>query len=231
MLLRSSRLALPSPLPLARRARHTLVCATAPPTRLAGVRHISGIARKGEPALHGMGYWSGDGESQARARADAEAYEIAAANAAEDGYTPRPSYSRYANRERLLAGLMAAADADGPEFTHLSELIPEPEDRRVPGPCGVVLNVLRREGALTTAQLWEKVSERYPGIIGTKAFMKQKILKKALVNRLIKVRDPTPATAAIGPAPPRGARSAALRSLRRAALALPRRARSSPTDA
>ena len=187
----ATRLGLLNPMSQARRARHTLLSVATPTTRFAGVRHASGLrdlADKGEPAIHGMGYWTGNAEQQARARADPEAYEIAAANAAEDGFTPRPSFNRHAQRKRLLAGLLAASDPDGPAFTHLSQLIPEPEVVRVPGPSGAVLNVLRREGALTTQQLWEKVSERYPGVIGTKAFMKRRILKEALINRLVKVR-------------------------------------------
>eukprot|EP00966_Prymnesium_polylepis_P158089 3654071-Prymnesium_polylepis.1 len=71
--------------------------------------------------------------AQAAVRADAAAYEVAATNALEDGFTPRPSYSRWARRERLQAALTAASE--GADF-----VIPEPELIRVPGPCGAVLN-------------------------------------------------------------------------------------------
>ena len=52
----------------------------------------------------------------------------------------------------------------------------------------MILNLLRRRGPLTTQELWGVASERYPGVISTKNFMKKTVLRHDLRNKLIKVR-------------------------------------------
>jgi hypothetical protein len=96
-------------------------------------------------------------------------------------YTPRPSYSRSTRRARLQAALEAAKQ--GGEF-----VLPKPEDRPLPGPCGAVMNVLRESGPLTTGELFDAVEARYAGVLRSKRYLKANILQDALVKQVIKVR-------------------------------------------
>ncbi|KAL1522470.1 hypothetical protein AB1Y20_017458 [Prymnesium parvum] len=121
------------------------------------------------------------GVLQAEVRSDAEAAKIAAASALEDGFTPRATFSRWARRERLHAALSLAAS--GEEFR-----LPPAKIVDVPGPCGAVMNTLRRTGPVTTRELWDSLSERYPGVVATKNHLKLRILQDALKNKLMKVR-------------------------------------------
>ena len=66
--------------------------------------------------------------------------------------------------------------------------MPTPEARMMPGPCGAVMNVLTERGPLKTAELYEAVEARYPGVVTSKTHLKQHILKRALANKLMKVR-------------------------------------------
>ena len=68
--------------------------------------------------------------------------------------------------------------------------VPKPEPRTVPGPCGAVMNVLRERGPLKTDELFDAVEARYPGVVRSKTHLKQKILKSALVNKVMKVKLP-----------------------------------------
>lgn len=96
-----------------------------------------------------------------------------------------PSYSRWARRERLLEAL--ANCAEGEEFK-----LPPPQPRTLPGPCGAVMNVLRdnTKGPLKTAEIFAECEERYPGALRSKAHLKQKILMRALKNKVLKARLP-----------------------------------------
>ena len=78
-----------------------------------------------------------------------------------------------------------AQAAAGGEFA-----LPKPEPRTMPGPCGAVMNVLTETGPLLTSELFDKVEARYPGVVGSKTHLKQHILKRALVNKLMKVKLP-----------------------------------------
>jgi len=93
----------------------------------------------------------------------------------------RPSFSRSARRQRLQEALAAAAE--GKPFE-----IPEPKPQTVPGPCGAVMNVLKENRPLTSAELFAAVEEKYPGVVKSKTHLKQKIMKVALVNKVMKVR-------------------------------------------
>lgn len=106
--------------------------------------------------------------------------EIAVANALKDGYSPRASYSRWARNQRLRAALDATRE--GSDF-----VIPRPEKMDVPGPCGAVMNVLRLLGPLRTDELWEAVSQRYPGVVSSKNHLKKHVLRDHLRNKLVKV--------------------------------------------
>lgn len=94
-----------------------------------------------------------------------------------------PSYSRRARRERLQEALASAAG--GGEF-----VVPTAEPQVMPGACGAVLNVLREGGPLKTQELFDAVEARYPGVVRSKTHLKQKILKSALVNKVMKVKLP-----------------------------------------
>ena len=93
----------------------------------------------------------------------------------------KPSYSRRDRRARLQAALDSAAR--GGEF-----VLPKPEPRTMPGPCGAVMIVLGLRGPLTTSELFDALNERFPGVVKSKTHLKQRILKRALVNKLLKVR-------------------------------------------
>ena len=92
-----------------------------------------------------------------------------------------PSYSRSARRARLKQALAQAAS--GGEF-----VVPAPETRSMPGPCGAVMNVLSEGGPLKTSELYEAVEKKYPGVVVSKTHLKEHILKRALVNKLVKVQ-------------------------------------------
>eukprot|EP00322_Chrysochromulina_rotalis_P019841 CAMPEP_0115846916 /NCGR_PEP_ID=MMETSP0287-20121206/10107_1 /TAXON_ID=412157 /ORGANISM="Chrysochromulina rotalis, Strain UIO044" /LENGTH=194 /DNA_ID=CAMNT_0003300721 /DNA_START=13 /DNA_END=597 /DNA_ORIENTATION=- len=92
-----------------------------------------------------------------------------------------PSYSRSARRERLHAALSQAAT--GGAFD-----IPQPEPQSTPGPCGAVTNILTERGPLTTNELFDAVEAQHPGIVRSKTHLKQHILKRALANKLMKVK-------------------------------------------
>lgn len=109
------------------------------------------------------------------------ALSAAAEDSAVQVPTFAPSFSRRARRERLKSALSEAAL--GNEF-----VIPEPELRDSPGPCGAVMNVLTESSPLTTSEIFEAVEARYPGVLRSKTHLKQHILKKALVNKLMKVQ-------------------------------------------
>ena len=118
------------------------------------------------------------------------AADPAPAPAAADKYAPmdfevptvfKPSYSRSARRARLHAALESAAR--GGEF-----VLPPPEPRTTPGPCAAVMIVLGLRGPLTTNELFEALGERFPGVMKSKTHLKQRILKRALVHKLLKVR-------------------------------------------
>jgi len=78
-----------------------------------------------------------------------------------------------------------AASMQGEPFA-----VPKPEARNMPGPCGAVMNVLRERGPMRTQALFDAVQEQYPGVLRSKTHLKQKILKSALVNQLMKVQMP-----------------------------------------
>ena len=60
----------------------------------------------------------------------------------------------------------------------------------LPGPCGAVMNVLRKSGPLKTQELFDAVEAEYPGAVRSKTHLKQKILKSALVHKVLKVQLP-----------------------------------------
>ena len=78
-----------------------------------------------------------------------------------------------------------AAAAEGGEFE-----IPKAEPQAIPGPCGAVMNVLRKSGPLKTQELYDAVEAEYPGAVRSKTHLKQKILKSALVHKVLKVQLP-----------------------------------------
>lgn len=100
-----------------------------------------------------------------------------------DGSLFAPNYSRRSRRERLQRALAAAAE--GGEFE-----IPKAEPQAIPGPCGAVMNVLRKSGPLKTQELYDAVEAEYPGAVRSKTHLKQKILKSALVHKVLKVQLP-----------------------------------------
>lgn len=108
------------------------------------------------------------------------AREIAAASAREHGFAPRPSYSRAARRERLLAALELAKA--GEEFE-----LPKAQPVEIPGPCGAVMNLLRERGPLTTEAMWAALEERYPGVVKSRQHLEDQVLGEHLRNKLIKV--------------------------------------------
>ncbi|KAL3922750.1 MAG: hypothetical protein SGPRY_004450 [Prymnesium sp.] len=108
------------------------------------------------------------------------AREIAAASAREHGFSPRPSYSRAARRERLLAALELAKA--GEEFE-----LPKAQPVEIPGPCGAVMNLLRERGPLTTEAMWAALEERYPGVVKSRQHLEDQVLGEHLRNKLIKV--------------------------------------------
>ncbi len=50
------------------------------------------------------------------------------------------------------------------------------------------MNVLRKFGPLNFHDLYEAVSSQYPGVVGSKQHLKKRILGRALVHQLTKVR-------------------------------------------
>ena len=108
------------------------------------------------------------------------------AEAAETGvaasYTP--DYSRAGRRARLQAALARAAQGEPFE-------IEKAQRRAMPGPCGAVMNVLRRSEPLKLAELYDAVEQRYPGVLRSRNHLKTKILRVALVNKIMKVKLPT----------------------------------------
>jgi hypothetical protein len=50
------------------------------------------------------------------------------------------------------------------------------------------MNVLSEGGPLKTSELYEAVEQKYPGVVVSKTHLKEHILKRALVNKLVKVQ-------------------------------------------
>lgn len=59
----------------------------------------------------------------------------------------------------------------------------------LPGPCYAVTSTLEEVGEpLTTKELFAAVEEKWPGALNSVHHLKHKVLKKALVNNVVKVR-------------------------------------------
>ena len=84
--------------------------------------------------------------------------------------------------EAVWGGLEAAAA--GGEFA-----VPAAEQCEAPGPCAAVMITLAQRGPLRTSALFDAIEERWPGTVRSRTHLKQRILKRALVNKLMKVRD------------------------------------------
>ena len=109
----------------------------------------------------------------------------------------QPLYSRAARRLRLQAALEVSAR--GGEF-----VLPAPGPQAMPGPCGAVMTVLTEHGPMTTSNMFDAITKRFPGVMKSKTHLKQAILKRALVNKLMKVAHsgtPSPTLSQMSPRP------------------------------
>ena len=92
-----------------------------------------------------------------------------------------PNFSRRSRRQRYQQAVQDAVN--GNPFQ-----LPQAQRQPMPGPVGAVMNVLRDTGAKTTYDLFDIVNQRYPGVLRSVTHLREKILKNALCNKVIKVR-------------------------------------------
>jgi len=66
--------------------------------------------------------------------------------------------------------------------------MPDPPLALFPGPCGAVMNILRDVGPCTVLRLWDLCQTRYPGVVKSKVHLRDEILQRRLVHKLMRVR-------------------------------------------
>ena len=112
----------------------------------------------------------------------APAVSASSSSNAEELFSPRVRYNRASRKARLLAALEVART--GGEF-----VVKPLEPSTVPGPCFAVMSTLKDKGPLQTKELFAAVEEKYPGALKSVNHLKQKVLKSALVNKVMRVRQ------------------------------------------
>jgi hypothetical protein len=152
-------------LPLVRRAGASLASPalrTAPCARPAGLRHL--CTHPSTSAVDGSSP-SAEGASSA-ALSNALGMEV--------------NHSSRSRRTRLEAALDACRR--GEPFQ-----IPPPEPKGI-GPVGATFAVLKEAGPLRLQPLYDALEEKFPGVVASKTHLRNRILRAALVHKVMMVR-------------------------------------------